>query len=144
MTYNFKSIADVEVVAEPLNHAKILIEEDGVIKKTAMLAADDVFDVVFFINQNFDDITLQSGDLKTVVQKMRDCKPIKSCLLCKWSGGSPSMYEMCQNGNIMTPFYVFEDNEDNDDYLSFIFVNHGGCYWVDWYPDRIHAYHSSI
>lgn len=33
MAYNFKSIADVEVVAEPTESANVLIEEDGVIKK---------------------------------------------------------------------------------------------------------------
>lgn len=34
MAYNFKSIADVEVIAEPAESANVLIEENGVIKKT--------------------------------------------------------------------------------------------------------------
>jgi hypothetical protein len=33
MAYNFKSIADVEVVAKPTESANVLIEENGVIKK---------------------------------------------------------------------------------------------------------------
>lgn len=33
MAYNFKSIADVEVVAKPAESANVLIEENGVIKK---------------------------------------------------------------------------------------------------------------
>ena len=33
MSYNFKSIADVEVVAEPTESANVLIEENGVIKR---------------------------------------------------------------------------------------------------------------
>lgn len=35
MAYNFKSIADVEVVAEPTESANVLIEEDGIIKKAS-------------------------------------------------------------------------------------------------------------
>ena len=38
MAYNFKSIADVEVVAEPSESANVLIEEDGVIKKAPKTA----------------------------------------------------------------------------------------------------------
>lgn len=40
MSYNFKSIADVEVVAELAESANILIEENGVIKKTPKTAVD--------------------------------------------------------------------------------------------------------
>ena len=38
MAYNFKSIADVEVVAEPTESANVLIEENGVIKKAPKTA----------------------------------------------------------------------------------------------------------
>ena len=38
MAYNFKSIADVEVVAEPADTANVLIEENGVIKKAPKTA----------------------------------------------------------------------------------------------------------
>ena len=38
MSYNFKSIADVEVVAEPAESANVLIEENGVIKKAPKTA----------------------------------------------------------------------------------------------------------
>lgn len=38
MAYNFKSIADVEIVAEPTESANVLIEEDGVIKKAPKTA----------------------------------------------------------------------------------------------------------
>ena len=38
MAYNFKSIADVEVIAEPAESANVLIEEDGVIKKAPKAA----------------------------------------------------------------------------------------------------------
>ena len=38
MAYNFKSIADVEVVAEPAKAANVLIEENGVIKKAPKTA----------------------------------------------------------------------------------------------------------
>ena len=38
MAYNFKSIADVEVVAEPTESANVLIEENGIIKKAPKTA----------------------------------------------------------------------------------------------------------
>lgn len=38
MTYNFKSIADVEVVTEPTESANVLIEENGIIKKAPKTA----------------------------------------------------------------------------------------------------------
>lgn len=38
MAYNFKSIADVEVVEKPVDTANVLIEEDGVVKKAPMSA----------------------------------------------------------------------------------------------------------
>lgn len=38
MAYNFKSIADVDIVTEPSETANVLIEEDGVIKKAPKTA----------------------------------------------------------------------------------------------------------
>lgn len=38
MAYNFKSIADVEVVAEPTESANVLIEENGIVKKAPKTA----------------------------------------------------------------------------------------------------------
>ena len=54
MAYNFKSIADVDVVAEPSEAANVLIEENGVIKKAPKTAvggagkseADIIFEIV--------------------------------------------------------------------------------------------------
>jgi hypothetical protein len=56
MAYNFKSIADVEVVAEPTESANVLIEENGVIKKAPKTAvggaggAGDALDMVISVN----------------------------------------------------------------------------------------------
>lgn len=53
MSYNFKSIADVEVVAEPTDTANVLIEEDGVIKKapkTAVGGAGETLVIAFNSN----------------------------------------------------------------------------------------------
>ena len=50
MAYNFKSIADVEVVAEPAESANVLIEENGVIKKapkTAVGGAGETLVIAF-------------------------------------------------------------------------------------------------
>ena len=42
MAYNFKSIADVEVVAKPAESANVLIEENGVIKKAPKTAVGGI------------------------------------------------------------------------------------------------------
>ena len=64
MAYNFKSIADVEVVAEPAESANVLIEEDGVIKKAPKTAVGggDKWDAIIEVeNQNYDN-TLDSAE----------------------------------------------------------------------------------
>ena len=67
MAYNFKPIADVEVVAQPTESANVLIEENGVIKKAPMgaggghwamltdngvVASDGIYEALenFFVN----------------------------------------------------------------------------------------------
>jgi hypothetical protein len=78
MAYNFKSIADVEVVAEPAESANVLIEEDGVIKKAPKTAvgggssSSDEFDVVIEITKNpwraeLADVSVIEGSLQNVI-----------------------------------------------------------------------------
>ena len=78
MAYNFKSIADVEVVAEPSESANVLIEENGVIKKapkTAVGGAGGEADLVIRINNHpiavtvnnaADNIEIVSGSVEAV------------------------------------------------------------------------------
>lgn len=57
MAYNFKSIADVEVVAEPTESANVLIEENGIIKKapkTAVGGGDGVRIVTYNYYYDYD------------------------------------------------------------------------------------------
>lgn len=55
MSYNFKSIVDVEVVAEPSKSAKVLIEENGVIKKAPTTAVGSKKELVYEWNFSADD-----------------------------------------------------------------------------------------
>lgn len=84
MAYNFKSIADVEVVAEPSESANVLIEENGVIKKapkTAVGGAGDSgnsgagmgfgFDVVIF-NSGTYNAKLSYGSYENLKSKMEN------------------------------------------------------------------------
>lgn len=74
MAYNFKSIADVEVVAEPTESANVLIEEDGVIKKapkTAVGGAGGEADLVIRFNNHPvllepENISIVSGSVEAV------------------------------------------------------------------------------
>ena len=60
MAYNFKSIADVEVVAEPAESANVLIEENGVIKKapkTAVGGAGETLAIFYDFSQGYEPIS---------------------------------------------------------------------------------------
>ena len=90
MAYNFKSIADVEVVAEPAESANVLIEENGVIKKapkTAVGGAGGEADLVFkvgcsgmplahpkYLPKNMTKPIIVSGSLEAVLEKMANGK----------------------------------------------------------------------
>ena len=76
MAYNFKSIADVEVVAEPAESANVLIEENGVIKRAPKTAVggkkeDNVIDTVMLCFDWFNDIvTVSPGIYDILMEKM--------------------------------------------------------------------------
>ena len=82
MAYNFKSIADVEVVAEPAESANVLIEENGVIKKapkTAVGGAGGEADLVIGINNHIEDATIDNISIV--------------------SGSIDAVYDAFENGN---------------------------------------------
>jgi hypothetical protein len=75
MAYNFKSIADVEVVAEPTKSANVLIEEDGIIKKAPKAAIgggewDAIFEVIEDCSGYFESVDIVLGDYQTLKNKI--------------------------------------------------------------------------
>lgn len=75
MSYNFKSIADVEVVAEPSETANVLIEEDGVIKKAPKTAVggagkDEWDAVIEYYDCDDHYVNLISGNYQDVYHKI--------------------------------------------------------------------------
>lgn len=81
MAYNFKSIADVEVVAEPAESANVLIEENGVIKKapkTAVGGAGGEADLVVriagspSIKITADTCSIEAGSVEAVFNAIRE------------------------------------------------------------------------
>lgn len=76
MAYNFKSIADVDIVEEPSEEAHVLIEEDGVIKKAPKAAvggkdelkdADLVLEIKYDYNEDWWICNILQGSLLNVV-----------------------------------------------------------------------------
>ena len=57
MSYEFKKLSDVDVVAEPTESANVLIEENGVIKKAPKTAVGGDNNICFVINYNTETIT---------------------------------------------------------------------------------------
>lgn len=82
MAYNFKSIADVEVVAEPAETANVLIEENGVIKKAPKTAVggagDNEADLVIAVNSRrhikitSNTFYIEHGSVNAVLDAIRD------------------------------------------------------------------------
>lgn len=81
MAYNFKSIADVEVVAEPAESANVLIEENGVIKKapkTAVGGAGGEADLVIVISEYSNKkitesaLSIVEGSIESVCNAIRE------------------------------------------------------------------------
>jgi hypothetical protein len=79
MAYNFKSIADVEVVAEPAESANVLIEENGVIKKAPKTAVggaggstewDAIIDLIEGSSGYFASMELVSGSYEDLKEKI--------------------------------------------------------------------------
>ena len=94
MAYNFKSIADVDVVTEPSETANVLIEEDGVIKKAPKTAVgggnnvewDAIFEVIEGSSGHFDSMELVLGDFETLESQIK--ADILPKVLIKYNDGS--------------------------------------------------------
>ena len=79
MSYEFKSVADVEVVAEPTESANVLIEENGVIKKAPKTAVGgakggeepDMILELTSANANEYNVTIQKGSYDEIVTLCR-------------------------------------------------------------------------
>jgi hypothetical protein len=87
MSYNFKSIADVEVVAEPTESANVLIEENGVIKKapkTAVGGGSTEWDAIIKFTHDPDNerdvCTLESGSYNSIVTKFANGEIVSAML----------------------------------------------------------------
>lgn len=70
MAYNFKSIADVEVVAEPTESANVLIEEDGVIKKTPKNAVGGSGSDTYYIFYKNGNVTASDGIYEAISERL--------------------------------------------------------------------------
>jgi hypothetical protein len=139
MAYNFKSIADVEVVAEPTESANVLIEEDGVIKKapkTAVGGSDKEFDMIitctanpsYALNGNItrDDVEITAGSFENILDAVRNKQvPNVKVILSSHSSGAgwlaedkawvyyygSDYYINCTLGNFFYSF-IFDENGD--------------------------------
>lgn len=123
MAYNFKSIADVEVVAEPAESANVLIEENGVIKKapkTAVGGGSTEWDAVIE-DCNTDDESytrLISGDYDTLYNKImvdKEVPKVKVISKYSWYGTNYA----CSSADVI---YQIEGDYQ---YLRILFTAYG-------------------
>lgn len=122
MAYNFKSIADVEVVAEPTESANVLIEENGVIKKapkTAVGGASGEADLVIRIDTHpgilsFENINIVSGSIEAVYTVFENglIPKVEVEVMVP-----PSKNSYCRAGYKITPQIIFYGD---DFYINFV------------------------
>jgi hypothetical protein len=75
---NFKKLSDVEVVAEPIDSANVLIEEDGIIKKAPKTAVggagvDNIRTHIIHLDS---EVNAHEEDIRALVSKIRTGEPI--------------------------------------------------------------------
>lgn len=116
MAYNFKSIADVDMVEAPAETANVLIEEDGIIKKAPKTAVGGAGgsepDMIITINGSIDSVstsqcTVTNGGVSNVASKLS-------------SGKTPIVKII----NVNPPY-----NNFNNEFDAFI-TTYGENYWL--------------
>ena len=99
MAYNFKSIADVEVVAEPNESANVLIEEDGVIKKAPKTAIGGGSGALIVCTDNNDYSNVTAPDwFYDVIDEMYNDPSKAQPIICYATQGDNRYFNLC---NIM-------------------------------------------
>ena len=121
MAYNFKSIADVEVVEKPTNAANVLIEENGVVKKAPKSAVGGAGGGGLYVCFNEDNwtITHAPDDLYNTIKAMYDT--------CDFTPINIMLYYHT-DVNLRSMSYM----ESRDDYF---YIYYDGGYALEVYPD---------
>ena len=120
MAYNFKSIADVEIVAEPSKSANVLIEENGEIKrapKTAVGGAGGGLYVSFYSDEW--KLTYVPDDLYNTIKEMYSTKIFTPVNLMSYDQ---------KHANFRYMNYI----EDRDDHF---YIYYDGDYVLEVYSD---------
>lgn len=112
MAYNFKSIADVEVIAEPSESANVLIEENGELKKapkTVVGGAKEEWDLVIEYDSRNDGLpVIKSGSAQQAYNKAQEGLEPKILLIYTHEyyetmrNVTSSFYEVCFYSDLQT------------------------------------------
>ena len=106
MAYDFKRLSDVEVVAEPTESANVLIEENGIIKKTPKTAVGGgETDLVIVISENpktkitESTLSIVEGSIESVCNAIRE-------------GRTPNVkFRFCKNMDKLGEWYYISATE---------------------------------
>lgn len=124
MAYNFKSIADVDVVAEPSESANVLIEENGVIKKapkTAVGGAGDSVLICYDIPNN--SVTISDNAYNLLKENF--IKSFTGINVTVWIKDEYRFYN-----------YYIESLEENGYFIRIV----SDGYYFDLSPDGVESY----
>jgi hypothetical protein len=127
MSYNFKSIADVEVVAEPTESANVLIEENGVIKKAPKTAVgggsnNGLLAIFYDFSQGYEPISAPDNLYEILDESLKNMTPVNIV------GCQISSYE---EDRVDYDYLTYIHRHDEGDCINF----HIGTTWVDCYSD---------
>ena len=124
MTYNFKSVADVEVVEKPTTSANVLIEEDGIIKRASKSAVGGGGGGLCITFNSSDWVLLHvPADLYNTIKEMYTTGVFTPVDLMMFSSDYNSVSK-----------YIMRDMTDEGDYFH---INFDGGYGAEVYPNGI-------
>lgn len=118
MAYEFKSIADVEVVEKPSDTANVLIEENGIVKKAPKTAVGGADEKTYYIWHTKDSLTATEGLYDAIKTKIfENQEDIHIRVIDNVRENRLSRYDIVSYSSF-------------DNYASFTIEGHGGDFYA--------------
>lgn len=141
MAYNFKSIADAEVVETPADTANVLIEENGLIKKAPKTAVGGGVDMVIDVTEDFLSATgsapivtrnIVKGSYNEIKEKILAKEPFSVVITWYRINSETSKYRRVIH---VVDSCLNEVDDGNDELIEFTYYCNGSICYLAIAPD---------
>lgn len=137
MSYEFKKLSDVDVVAEPAESANVLIEENGVIKKAPKTTVGGDNNICFVINYNTETI-ICNKQFDEILDLLFSGFPCFNCFYISndsdnyfWTSSLKSVKPLDGSENLVTVQSNVEQLVlTDDDWNYFTYFKNGEISWL--------------